>query len=141
MCRRTAGIWRSCLSGSLTGYDNVDANSGQRDEEVYEFDAATGLLVCASCDPTGARPDGLHSEGRDQEKTATAGRGFAGVVGRAVAGRVLRPGGAQSAGENRSDEVSALPVTRSLSLNTGQLFFNSSDALVVSGRERDRGRV
>jgi hypothetical protein len=43
---------------SLTGYDNHDANSGQPDMEVYLFDAETNKLVCASCDPTGARPVG-----------------------------------------------------------------------------------
>ena len=45
---------------SLTGYDNLDANSGQPDEEVYLYDAASGRLVCASCNPTGARPVGIH---------------------------------------------------------------------------------
>jgi hypothetical protein len=50
---------------SLTGYDNRDANSGEPDEEVFEYhapedlEAEAGSLVCASCDPTGARPVGL----------------------------------------------------------------------------------
>ena len=44
---------------SLTGYDNVDAVSGVADEEVYLYDAQAGKLVCASCDPTGARPVGV----------------------------------------------------------------------------------
>jgi hypothetical protein len=44
---------------SLTGYDNVDAVSGQPDEEVYLYDAASSRLVCASCNPTGARPVGV----------------------------------------------------------------------------------
>ncbi len=44
---------------SLTGYDNIDAVSGQRDEEVYLYDALAGKLVCASCDPTGARAAGV----------------------------------------------------------------------------------
>ncbi len=43
---------------SLTGYDNHDANSGQPDVEVYLYDAETNKLVCASCNPTGARPVG-----------------------------------------------------------------------------------
>ena len=42
----------------LTGYDNRDALTGVPDEEVYLYNAATGRLVCASCDPTGARPHG-----------------------------------------------------------------------------------
>ena len=48
---------------SLTGYDNVDASSPpgepRRDEEVYLYDAGTGRLVCASCNPSGARPAGI----------------------------------------------------------------------------------
>jgi hypothetical protein len=44
---------------SLTGYDNLDALSGQPDEEVYLYDAQSNRLVCASCDPTGARPNGV----------------------------------------------------------------------------------
>jgi sugar lactone lactonase YvrE len=43
----------------LTGYDNVDVVSGQPDEEVFLYDAQSGKLVCASCDPTGARPEGV----------------------------------------------------------------------------------
>jgi hypothetical protein len=57
-------------SASLTGYDNHDANSGEPDEEVYEYDAGSGgagSLTCASCDPTGARPTGIfdHSLGEE----------------------------------------------------------------------------
>lgn len=44
---------------SLTGYDNTDAVTGEPDEEVYLYDAQQGKLVCASCDPTGARPTGV----------------------------------------------------------------------------------
>ncbi len=44
---------------SLTGYDNLDVNSGQPDEEVYLYDSVTGRLACASCNPSGARPAGV----------------------------------------------------------------------------------
>ncbi len=47
----------------LTGYDNRDAVSGQRDEEVFLYDAASNHLVCASCNPTGARPVGVFDQG------------------------------------------------------------------------------
>jgi hypothetical protein len=47
---------------SLTGYDNLDAVSGQPDEEVYLYDAVSDRLVCASCDPTGARPAGVFDD-------------------------------------------------------------------------------
>ena len=67
----------------LTGYDNQDVDeqpteeeekkgvSAQAkvkrfDEEVFLYDAGSGshppTLVCASCDPTGARPEGLHDQ-------------------------------------------------------------------------------
>jgi hypothetical protein len=42
----------------LTGYDNEDQNSGQPDNEVYEYSAVDGSLVCASCEPSGIRPVG-----------------------------------------------------------------------------------
>jgi hypothetical protein len=44
---------------SLTGYDNTDVNSGAADEEVFLYRVGTNGLVCASCDPTGARPTGV----------------------------------------------------------------------------------
>ena len=46
----------------ITGYDNVDANpaaKGARDEEVYLYDSATASLRCVSCNPSGARPNGV----------------------------------------------------------------------------------
>jgi hypothetical protein len=46
----------------LTGYDNSDVESGDPDTEVYLFDASAnggaGSLVCASCNPSGSRPEG-----------------------------------------------------------------------------------
>lgn len=39
-------------SAPLTGYDSGGAS------EVYRYDAAANLLLCASCNPTGARPAG-----------------------------------------------------------------------------------
>jgi hypothetical protein len=45
----------------LTGYDSRNAETGQREEEVYDYNAATGVLSCASCDPSGARPRGASS--------------------------------------------------------------------------------
>ncbi len=47
---------------SLTGYDNVDAVSGQADEEVFLHDASTGRTVCVSCNPAGTRPIGAFDE-------------------------------------------------------------------------------
>lgn len=58
-------------TASLTGYDNTVASGpdcgqnpvtterfGLRCPEVFLYDAATGHLACASCNPTGARPLG-----------------------------------------------------------------------------------
>jgi hypothetical protein len=46
----------------LTGYDNSDVVSGAPDAEVFVYDASAnggeGELVCASCNPSGARPAG-----------------------------------------------------------------------------------
>jgi hypothetical protein len=58
---------------SLTGYDNQPAHAGECEgettsalegdedgkcREIYVYDAASGALTCASCNPTGARPVG-----------------------------------------------------------------------------------
>ena len=51
---------------SLTGYDNEHAEPGEcersgetgRCRQVYLYDATTGRISCASCDPSGARPVG-----------------------------------------------------------------------------------
>ena len=42
----------------LTGFDNRDQTTGKRDHEVFAYDAQSAQLVCASCDPGGARPRG-----------------------------------------------------------------------------------
>ncbi len=42
-------------SRELTGYDNYGVG------EIYLYDAEAGGLVCASCDPSGARPAGVPS--------------------------------------------------------------------------------
>ncbi|HXR60708.1 MAG TPA: hypothetical protein VN732_05225, partial [Solirubrobacterales bacterium] len=45
---------------SLTGYDNVDQETGDRDLEVYRYELGGGLR-CVSCNPTEARPIGAAS--------------------------------------------------------------------------------
>jgi hypothetical protein len=105
---------------SLTGYDNTDATSGQRDEEVYLYDASTARLVCASCDPTGARPNGMFRSPPlqyliDAQQT---------WEGRWLAASVPEW---QSNGAGQEAEATHQP--RYL-LDSGRLFFNSSDQLV-----------
>lgn len=100
---------------SLTGYDNLDANSGQPDEEVYLFNARSGRLACVSCDPTGARPVGVFDveRGLVVDRPAT-------WLHRWLAGNL--PGW-------DSNYTRSLYQPRYLS-NGGRLFFDSPDALV-----------
>jgi DNA-binding beta-propeller fold protein YncE len=44
------------LAEAVAGYDNIDRASGEPDDEIYRYDAATGQLACVSCNPSGARP-------------------------------------------------------------------------------------
>jgi hypothetical protein len=98
---------------SLTGYDNEQAEPGEcerdtslhrkgtgRCYEVYLFDAEAGKLVCASCDPSGARPSGSAQLGGQEAEKLT----FA--------------------------SVSNYYLPRNLSESGGRLFFQSPDALV-----------
>ncbi len=62
------GGWLAFMSErSLTGYDNEQAKPGEckgeagRCPELFLYDAETGGVECASCDPTGARPIGESS--------------------------------------------------------------------------------
>jgi hypothetical protein len=100
-------------NASPTGYDNLDAVSGQRDQEVYIYDAVTGRLACASCDPTGARPVGvfgLHTGVFSPRDGWAAGNIPGWRVTDATQHTVYQP--------------------RYLS-DSGRLFFNSPDALVA----------
>jgi len=102
----------------LTGYDNVDVKSSERDEEVFLFDAQTQRLVCVSCDPTGARPGGVFdpgfptSLGVDPEN-AWANHWLAGSI----------PGW--------RPYLTSFPMYQPrVLLDSGRLFFQSPDALV-----------
>jgi hypothetical protein len=108
---------------SLTGYDNVDVNpraQGARDEEVYLYDSLTGRLVCASCDPSGARPAGVSTE---RELLVTSAGGAWAEVGypHRLAGSL--PGWQVDSG------LDTVYQPRYLS-DSGRLFFDSPDALV-----------
>ncbi len=104
---------------SLTGNDNHDAAHGEvQDEEVYLYDAAQNRLICASCDPTGARPSGV-LDPLEQPWPLYDRRGL-------WAGRWLA---ASIPGWTSIDLSRALYQSRYLS-NEGRLFFNSSAALV-----------
>jgi hypothetical protein len=104
----------------LTGYDNRDAVSGERDEEVFVYHAAgeaeAGTLLCASCNPTSARPHGVESK--------KAGEGLVGSVWdtRTWLAATVPGWTPYTLGQT-------LYQSRYLS-DQGRLFFNSSDALV-----------
>jgi hypothetical protein len=93
----------------LTGYDNTDRGSGEADTEVFlyeaEGDGGAGRLVCASCNPSGARPAGEQA--------------VVGVSGFPTAGRLLPP-------EN------VLYASRMLSADGKRLYFESYDALTLA---------
>jgi hypothetical protein len=40
----------------LTGFNNVDARTSERDQEIFLYDAESDRLSCASCGTTGAAP-------------------------------------------------------------------------------------
>ncbi len=95
---------------SLTGYDNVEP-SGEYVGELFLYSVATGQLACASCNPTGEPP--------------VQGGGIAGVGGGVGYGGGIGqdPGG--------TDEIfGVFRRTPNLLTDAGQLFFETTDALV-----------
>lgn len=113
----------------LTGYDNLDANSGEPDEEVFLFNASTGHLFCASCNPSGARPLGVHDVQESGE-----GRGL--VIDRLAIWSTETEETAYAhwlaanvPGWTNLDDRESLYQSRYLS-NEGRLFFNAADSLV-----------
>lgn len=122
------GRWLAFMSQRpLTGYDNRDAASGARDQEVFLYHAPApgggeGQLVCASCNPTGARPHGVEYS---KLKEGTAGFSGGKPSSTWIAADVPVWSGSQ-------DLYSlARHQPRYLS-DSGRLFFDSTDALVSS---------
>jgi Tol biopolymer transport system component len=119
------------------GYDNRDAASGQPDEEVFLYDRTSGRLDCVSCNPTGARPNGVFDVGGltfveqllvDQGTTQSIPK----WRGSWLAGNIPGP----TPVENGVGFMQSY-LSRVLS-DDGRLFFNSSDALMpqdTNGRE------
>ena len=112
----------------LTGYDNVDANpaaKGARDEEVYLYDSATASLRCVSCNPTGARPNGVLDTEEPAKGSACSSTGaWSGAEKETNTGSPAT----SRAGPRRAC-TTALFQSRYLS-DEGRLFFNSPDDLV-----------
>jgi hypothetical protein len=118
------GEWLAFMSvRSLTGYDNRDAVSGEPDEEVFLYSAVSGRLVCASCDPTGARPYGRRYGDEDGNGLENS------LVG---SFKIWYPGtwlAANLPTWTPQSYDNAEYQSRYLS-DSGRLFFNSDDALV-----------
>jgi hypothetical protein len=112
-------------SRSLTGYNNVDANTeaakGARDQEVYLYNASTGLVQCPSCGPKGTQPSGVHD-------VEASGEGIGLLIDRPLllAGQWVA---ANIPGWTSRSKESAVYQSRYLS-DTGRLFFNSVTPLV-----------
>ena len=122
------GRWLAFMSERpLTGYDNRDAQSGRPDQEVFLYHAAAGAggegdLLCASCNPTGARPHGLEFEQISSSSSGLAALSSTFPPTAWIAANL--PAWSAYSGEN-----GVLYQSRYLS-DSGRLFFNSSDALV-----------
>jgi DNA-binding beta-propeller fold protein YncE len=106
---------------SLTGYDNRDAHSDERDAEVFELAADSGKLSCVSCDPTGARPEGVFDKNEFPGLLVDHPKSW---VERRIAGSI--PGWTLT---SAGTESRAIYQSRYLA-NSGRMFFNSADALV-----------
>lgn len=115
---------------SLTGYDNVDARSGAADEEVflYHYAGGSGALVCASCNPSGEQPVGVH----DIEESGE-GAGLLvdrpGIWQEQVNGSVAHWLSGSLPGWTADGQSESFYQSRYLD-DSGRLFFDSSDSLV-----------
>ncbi|HEY5193987.1 MAG TPA: hypothetical protein VIJ39_08990 [Solirubrobacteraceae bacterium] len=109
------GLWLSFTSSNdLTGYDTRDVITGRPDQEVYLYDALGKRLICASCDPTGARPVGAPQPESNEVAAASV------------------------PAWPRDYQEFVLPYQLRYLSDSGRLFFNSYDALVpqdVDGTE------
>ncbi len=121
------GQWLAFMSQRpLTGYNSDDAKTGRPDEEVFLYDATRAGLVCASCDPTGARPVGVEWKdmipGIDGQEPGWHRPEGLGLAPQGLAGSV--PGW-----QTPFIGDQATYQSRYLS-DSGRLFFNATDALV-----------
>lgn len=118
------GRWLAFMSNrSLTGYDNRDRFSGAADEEVFLFDASAARLICASCNPTGARPAGMELHGLQLGVAPLIDSEFEWQEGQWLSGALPVRYGIGLSG------TISVYQPRYLS-DGGRLFFNSAEALV-----------
>ncbi len=102
---------------SLTGKDNLDAESGEPIEQVFRYDADSERLDCLSCNPTGAAPDGelvTHSLRLVDPRSQWEGERVAAILP-----------------EPTTFEVAGVSLyTPRAVLDNGRVFFNAIDSLV-----------
>ncbi len=119
------GRWLEFLSShSPTGYDSRDASTGRPVAEAYLYSAAANRLVCASCDPTGARP-----HGREYHPLEPGSGGLVGGPRDAWVASGLVAATVPGWTEIQTSPGKARYQDRYLS-DQGRLFFNAADALV-----------
>ncbi len=124
------GRYLAFMSGlPLTGYDNRALGSGERVQEVFRYDSASGALACVSCNPSGARPRAL--------------------VPGAPAGQLAEEFDPNQLWEGEAvaavvPEATKLRGTGSISTytpryiqNDGRVFFNAADSLVPADSNGD----
>ncbi len=125
------GQWLAFMSDeSLTPpYNTRDRNSGRPAEEVYLYNETTKATICASCNPTGARPDAI----LDQEDS---GEGIGLLADRSLLWTKRRLA-ANIPSYVKISENEAFYQPQFLG-DEGRLFFNSPEALVpqdTNGKE------
>jgi hypothetical protein len=124
------GHWLAFMSSRpLSGYDNRDAASAKPDEEVFLYHAQGGgasSVICASCDPSGARPVGVEYEQISQQ-----------LVGGDTVWNDHTWIAANIPGWTPYQVGRALYHSRYLS-DSGRLFFNANGALVAQDINKDQ---
>jgi hypothetical protein len=122
-------------SQNLTGYDNRNVSGGQPAEEVYLYDAHSGRLICASCNPGGEHEGHSFKAPEAVFDTETVGEGLGLLVDRPetwhghwLAGSI--PGWSSDV---TGGQPHALYQPRYLT-DSGRLFFDSPDALVPADK-------
>ncbi len=113
----------------LTGYNNLDAVSGMPDEEVFLYDAQQARLVCASCNPSGARPAGVF-DGSESKLLVDRGEAWTRKESRETEPLSDHWLGGSVPGWDNLANNPATYQPRYLS-DSGRLFFDSPDALVA----------
>ena len=141
--RQTGATWRSCPTGRLTGYDNVDTNpaaKGARDEEVFLYDSEQASSSYAHRATQQDRRTGS-STAKVRRRARAARRPPGNWTDKPEIAAPTATGwpGASPAGRRwLSEQTPPCYQSRYLS-DSGRLFFNSADALVTQDSQQQTG--